>query len=165
MTERGQPGNRPRRRDRLIREKDHDPYREDAKHSEPSACPDCRAVYRAGRWHPPAGEPYGNRVVCPACRRIRDDYPAGYVTLSGPSIATRADELIALARHVEERESAEHPLKRIMAVKREGSDLVVTTTDMHLARSIGDAVVHAFQGELDYEYPKESDLLRVRWNG
>jgi hypothetical protein len=32
-----------------------------------------------------------------------------------------------------------------------------------LARSIGDAIHHAYQGELDYRYPEGSGVLRVHW--
>ena len=41
--------------------------------------------------------------------------------------------------------------------------LLVTTTDPHLARRIGEALHHAYKGELDYHYNKEEKLLRVVW--
>ena len=34
---------------------------------------------------------------------------------------------------------------------------------MHLERSIGDALYHAYEGELDYEYTDEANILRVSW--
>jgi hypothetical protein len=39
-----------RRRDRLIREPEHDPYKSRRKLPEPTACPECGAVFREGRW-------------------------------------------------------------------------------------------------------------------
>lgn len=42
--------------------------------------------------------------------------------------------------------------------------LVVTTTDPHLARRIGDALHHAYKGELEYRYNKQDKLLRVSWS-
>jgi hypothetical protein len=39
----------------------------------------------------------------------------------------------------------------------------VTTTDIHLARGIGDALHSAYKGELEYHYNKEENLLRVEW--
>jgi len=41
---------------------------------------------------------------------------------------------------------------------------LITTTDPHLARNIGEAVRSAYKGRLEYHYNKEENLLRVRWN-
>ena len=38
------------RRDRLIRERIHDPYKTRLKLPEPTVCPQCGAVYHDGRW-------------------------------------------------------------------------------------------------------------------
>jgi NMD protein affecting ribosome stability and mRNA decay len=154
---------RPTRRDRLIEDSKHDVYKSKRKPKEPTTCSDCGAVFRDGRWTwvSGAGLPAGER--CPACQRILDHYPAGIVTLRGEFQLEHRDELLGIARNVEEREKAEHPLKRIMESRREQGSLVITTTDMHLARSIGDAIHHAYEGELDYEYVKEGTVLRVEW--
>jgi NMD protein affecting ribosome stability and mRNA decay len=154
----------PERRDRLIREREHDPYRVRAKLPDPTACPDCGAMYRAGRWFwgsPPAE---AHRERCPACRRIRDDYPAGILSLRGAFPREHRDELLGLVRNVEEREKAEHPLKRIMAIGDEEDALVIRTTDPGLARNIGDAIHDAYEGELDIGYTDEGNLLRVTWS-
>lgn len=157
-------GRRPQRRDRLIREREHDPYKAREKHPEPTVCPDCEAVYRDGRWQWVEG-PFGiPSTVCPACQRIRDDYPAGYVTLKGEFLAEHREEILSLARNLEEREKVDHPLKRIMAIREEEDGLVVTTTDMHLARLVGESIYRAYQGEIDYQYSKEGNVLRVVWN-
>ena len=63
----------------------------------------------------------------------------------------------------EEHEQAEHPLKRIMDVKDKDGATLVTTTDIHLARGMGEALHHAYQGELEYHYNPEQNLLRVIW--
>jgi hypothetical protein len=34
---------------------------------------------------------------------------------------------------------------------------------MGMARAIGDAVQHAYKGELCYQYTDEADILRVAW--
>jgi NMD protein affecting ribosome stability and mRNA decay len=157
------PGAPPPRADRLIRERVHDPYRSREKLPEPTVCPECDAVYRKGRWlwvELPSGVP---RTLCPACQRIRDGYPAGYVSLGGAFFQKHREEIVELVRHVEAREKAEHALNRIMGLEDEGDTLVVTTTDPHLARAIGDAVHRAYQGELDYRYVEGDTLLRVSW--
>ncbi len=156
-------GNRGKRRDRLIQESRHDPYREHRKLADPTACPECAAVFREGRWRWAAAPVDAPRSLCPACQRIRDDYPAGYLTVSGAFADEHREEILGLARNVESREKSEHPLKRIIATREEGHALLITTTDLHLARSIGDSLHAAYAGDLDYEYEKDETLLRVTW--
>ena len=154
----------PGRRDRLIREREHDPYKVRSKLPDPTACPECGAMYRAGRWvwgAPPVG---AHQALCPACHRIRDAYPGGYLRIGGDFLAEHRAEILGLARHVEEREKRDHPLKRIMQIEEgDPREVEITTTDPALARAIGEAVQAAYKGELDYRYSDEGDVLRVRW--
>jgi len=153
----------PPRRDKLLREREHDTYKLPGKLPDPTACPRCRALFRDGRWSwgsPPAD---AQPVTCPACRRIEDDYPAGTLTLSGAFAQGHRDEILGLARHVEEREKAEHPLKRIMVIRDEADAILLTTTDAKLARSIGEAIHRAYEGDVDYTFTKDENHLRVRW--
>ncbi len=151
------------RGDRLLREHNHDTYKSKRKLSEPTACPECGAVFHKGRWTWGAKPTKANESLCPACRRVHDRYPAGYVTLAGEFTVDHHEEVLSLARNVEAREKAEHPLKRIMNIEKKDEEVLITTTDMHLARSIGDALKHAYEGELDYQYTKEQNIIRVSW--
>jgi NMD protein affecting ribosome stability and mRNA decay len=151
------------RHDRLLRELEHDPYHSKLKIHDPSACTECGAVYHKGRWQWGAAPGETNDTVCPACLRIRDRVPAAFLTLRGDFVTEHKEEIMHLIHNLEEREKAEHPLKRIMAVEEQGEDTVVTFTDAHLARTAGDALHHAYQGELDYQYTKEDIMLRVTW--
>jgi hypothetical protein len=101
--------------------------------------------------------------LCPACHRIRDKYPAGFLTLKGEFLKAHQEEILNLARNEEEEEKAEHPLQRIMAIEQEGEAIVLTTTDMHLVRRIGEALHHAYHGELEVHYIEEGSILRVSW--
>jgi hypothetical protein len=151
------------RRDRLIRERDHDPYKTPKKLSDPSACTECHVMYRDGRWqwgHPPAE---AKPVLCPACRRSQDGLPGGILSLVGEFHLAHRAEVLGLLRNIEEREVKDHALKRIMRVEEQGETLTVTTAHPGLARSLGDALHHAYQGALDYTYPDEGGVLRVRW--
>jgi NMD protein affecting ribosome stability and mRNA decay len=141
----------------------HDSYKPQKKLPEPTRCPDCGAVLRGGRWHWEAAPAQANEALCPACRRIRDRYPAGYVTLKGDFFAAHRDEILAIARNRESREKAEHPLQRIMAVEDIEGGVQITTTDAHLARAIGDAVHDAYKGELEVKYGEQDNLVRVYW--
>ncbi len=152
------------RQDRLLREREHDPYKIREKLPEPTVCPECRAVYHDGRWQWSAAPAGANQAPCPACHRVRDKCPAGFLTLTGEFFAAHKDEILNLVRNIEEREKAQHPLKRIMAVDEQDGGMLITFTDPQLARSAGQAVQHAYKGDLDFSYQEEEYLLRVYWS-
>jgi len=151
------------RRDRLIQEHRHDPYQARAKPREPTACPSCHAVFHDGRWQWAGPVKNAHDLVCPACQRISDEMPAGILTLSGKFCLEHREEILGLIRHAEEREVKEHPLKRIMQITESGEVMTVTTCEASLARSIGDAIHHAYDGEFNYHYPTGGGVLRVHW--
>lgn len=152
------------RRDKLLQDQAHDSYKSRGKLSDATRCPDCEAVFYCGRWTWGSAPPDAREQRCPACQRIRDGFPAGYLTLRGTFLAAHRDEILSRLRHCEEAEKREHPLERIMKIQSEGGAVLVTTTDTHLARRMGDALHDAFKGELEFHYNKEENLLRVDWS-
>jgi NMD protein affecting ribosome stability and mRNA decay len=142
---------------------DEDPYRRAAKPPEPTHCPTCDAVFEQGRWRWGDAPDEANEENCPACQRIRDEFPAGYVTIKGEFIKAHRDEIVALINAKEQREKAEHPLQRIMAIEDVRDGLQVTTTDSHLARGIGQALHDAYKGDLKLKYSRDENLLRATW--
>ena len=157
------PGFHAVRRDRLLQESEHDAYKSKGKLPEPTVCPQCGAVFHEGRWQwgdPPKD---AHSAICPACHRVNDKYPAGFTHLGGAFFSSHRGEIMSLVRHEEQREKQAHPLKRIMAIEDEKDGVLVTTTDIHLARGIGEAVHHAYQGELEFHYNEEENMLRVHW--
>jgi hypothetical protein len=140
-----------------------DPYALRSKLPDPSACTECRAIYRAGRWAWGAPPADAARVTCPACKRIADGYPAGVVELRGAYVAGHREEIERLARNVEERERAEHPLKRIAWVVAKGGALEIATTDGKLARGIGAALRRAHRGTLRVPASSREQIVRVSW--
>jgi hypothetical protein len=164
MTGRSIPaGFHPIRHDRLLQEHVHDAYKSKGKLPEPSVCPQCGAVFHGGRWQW-GGAPAGaHQATCPACHRIHDHFPAGFVALEGAFFLSHREEIMALVHHEEQRERGEHPLQRIMGVEEGIGEVMVTTTDIHLARRIGEAVHKAYQGQLEFHYSPDDDLLRVHW--
>ena len=154
---------RPIRRDRLIKEYEHDTYKTQSKPAEPTACRECGVVFHKGRWQW-VGKPEGaHETLCPACHRIHDKYPGGYLTLRGPFQQEHREEIIHLAHNVEAREKAGHPLRRIMSLEDQDDGMLITTTVMEMARAIGDAIHRAYKGELCYQYTDEANILRVDW--
>ena len=152
------------RRDRLLKELVHDPYKSKRKLPEPSLCPQCFAVYQSGRWQWLERPSVANEVVCPACDRARDKYPAGRVTIEGPFAMAHREEILNLAWGQELKAKAEHPLDRIMHIEETPSMVVIETTDIHLPRRIGEALRRAYHGKLDYQYPEEEYYLEVKWS-
>jgi hypothetical protein len=151
------------RGDRLIREHVHDPYKTRLKLPDPTHCPQCGAVYTKGRWHWAERPNQAHEELCQACHRINDGYPAGFVTLSGGFLKAHKSEILGLARHQEDLERGDHPLNRIMGIEDEGDATVITTTDIHLPRRIGEALHRAYEGDLDFNYEEEAYSIRVTW--
>jgi len=151
-------------REQLLQGKAQDAYRSDRKLPEPARCRDCGASYRRGRWTWKAAGEGARPVRCPACQRVREGLPAGYISLSGEYQRAHRAEILRRVRRCEADEKHTHPLQRIMTVSGAGGDLVVTTTDSHLARRLGEALVKSFKGNAEYRYGKEDNLLRVSWS-
>jgi NMD protein affecting ribosome stability and mRNA decay len=157
-------GSRPPRREQLLDDPRHDAYKSKGKLPDPTRCPECSAVFRKGRWtwDGAPGETV-HEQLCPACQRIRDGFPAGYVSLIGEYLADHRDEILNLAKNCEAKEKAEHPLQRIIAIKDIEGGVMVTTTDAHLARRIAENIHDACKGSLALQYNKEENLLRATW--
>lgn len=148
---------------RVIVEREHDAYRSDHKPPEPTVCPQCRVAFHAGRWQWLVSPVGAHEELCPACRRIRDRFPAGYVTIEGEFFRLHRDELLQLVEHRAAHAKAEHPLQRVMAIEETDDGVLVTTTDTHLARGIAEALHHAYQGELEFRHEDAQNLLRAHW--
>jgi hypothetical protein len=50
-----------------------------------------------------------------------------------------------------------------MGSEEQADGMMLTLTDAHLARGIGEALHRAYEGEIDYQYTKEDIMLRVTW--
>jgi hypothetical protein len=141
-----------------------DPYKRAKKLHEPTVCPQCGAVYHAGRWQWAARPEGAHEELCQACHRINDDFPAGVVRISGDFLRLHRDEILHVIRRQEELEKPEHPFNRIMKISDELDWLLVSTTDIHLPRRIGEALKSAFDGELTFDYDEDGYFLRVEWH-
>jgi hypothetical protein len=86
------------------------------------------------------------------------------LTLRGEFLALHEEEIMNLVHNHEKQERAMHPLKRIMAIEKMDDSRVITFTDAHLARGIGEMIHNAYGGELNYQYTKDDVVLRVNWS-
>lgn len=151
------------RRDRQIEETVHDAYRDRYRPREPAVCPTCGVVYEHGTYRWTARPAGAHEHECPACRRIADRYPAGYVTLEGEFFLAHRQEIMGLVHNEAERARAEHPLERIMGIEERDGVALITTTDVHLPRRIGDSLHRAYRGESEIKYARDDYQVRVSW--
>ncbi len=133
-----------------------------------AVCEGCQAVYRNKRWYRDntalaAGEK-AVQTVCPACLKIRDNFPGGIVTLKGGFVLAHKHDLMNLVRNEEERARGFNPLERVMSIKENGKgSIVITTTNEKLAQRLGRAINRAFNGAVSYQWSHENKLVRVDW--
>jgi len=151
------------RSDRLIQELDHDPYRSGLKLTEPTRCPDCGAVFHHGHWTWGDAPEEADEALCPACLRVRDRVPAGFLTVGGEFFREHRDEILQLIHHTIEHERAEHPLKRLMGTEEREDRVIFAFTDPHVVRGVGHALHSAYKGDLDFQYQDGDIMLRATW--
>lgn len=152
------------RRDSMFEERIQDPYLSRGKLTEPTVCPDCSAVYHHGRWQWSETPDGAHEHRCPACQRTHDHMPAGTLTVGGDFFAQHHEEIMHLIHNLETKEKAEHPLERIMDSTEKPGELVLNFTGQHLARATGEALHHAYHGELAYQYTEKDDVMQVSWS-
>ena len=88
---------------------------------------------------------------------------AGILTLHADFPRRHENEILGLARNEEAAEKAEHPLNRIANIEWTDAGLVITTTDIHLPRRIGEAIKRAYRGTFDTHFDDAQYFLRADW--
>jgi hypothetical protein len=151
------------RKDRLIKERRHDAYQAGSKWSEPTLCSGCGALFVNGRWSWQEPPEETNEATCPACRRVADHYPAGYIEIKGAFFEEHRDEILNLICNIEKQEKDARPLERIMSITDEKGHTLVKTTGIHIARRIGEALSRSCKGELSFQYADTDECIRVYW--
>ena len=138
----------------------------------PTVCPKCHGIFAKKRWHfDPAqyakleGASTTGTLLCPACRKIRDGYPEGVVTLKWPGLKAHDGEIMGLIKHVEARALTVNPLERVMKVVKRRDAVEIQTTNDKLAQRIGRELVRAYKGDVTYHWSHKDKLTRVDWNG
>jgi hypothetical protein len=136
-----------------------------------SVCEGCRAVYMNKRWYAEGDvdemalkNPEAAKIVCPACHKMRDNFPGGIITLKGGFVMPHKKDLLKLIKNEEERARGLNPLERVMSVKENGyGSLIILTTNEKLAQRLGRAVKKAFHGDVVYRWSHDNKLARVDW--
>ena len=151
------------RNDKLIKEKRHDAYPKKGDWPDPTLCITCNALYSKGRWTWEKAEGSPQKTTCPACRRISANFPAGYIEIRGAFFDGHSDEILNLVHNIEKIEKNAHPLERVMSINPNERKTLITTTGIHIARRIGEAMSRAYQGELSFQYADGEKRIQVLW--
>jgi hypothetical protein len=130
-------------------------------------CEGCAAEYRNKRWYAGSGATSHSgaaRTVCPACLKIRDNFPGGIVTLQGGFALAHKQDIMNLVRNEEHRARGFNPLERVMSIRENGhGSIVISTTNEKLAQRLGRAMKKAFSGKVRYHWSHDNKLVRVDW--
>ncbi len=130
-------------------------------------CTGCGAFYHRRHWMlaVPAGfipPVHMHPIYCPACRKMKEQYPSGELSLRGMDPAER-QEVLRILRNEEEQARNKNPLERIMRVAQKNNDWQVETTTEKLAQRLGRSVRKARGGKLAYKWSHNNKFLRVVW--
>ncbi|UCH80301.1 MAG: hypothetical protein JSW20_11220 [Nitrospiraceae bacterium] len=147
-----------------------DPYIDRNRNNLMAVCTKCHIVYFKKRWYVDE-DLYQKkiilkkieRVICPACRKIKDNFPGGIVRLRGAFLGEHKAEIINLIRNEEERARGFNPLERIIKIREMNGEMQITTTNEKLAQRIARSVQKAYQGNVDYKWSSDTKLLRADW--
>lgn len=149
-----------------------DPYLTKGGPHEMAICRKCHAIYHKKRWfvnedvyEKNINKKTTQKVLCPACQKIKDKYPGGLLTLKGSFIKERENrnEILNLVKNEEARAKGINPLERIIEIKKKAAEITVATTNEKLAQKIGRAIYKAHKGKIKYNWSHDIKLLRVDW--
>ncbi len=142
-----------------------DEYLEKGKYPEPAMCLACGSVFENGRWTSDKTYPTSDMLLakCPACRRKMDHRPAGEIRIKGLFVNQHFNEILGRVRRIERKEMASHPVEQILEISTIPGETDISTTGIHLARRIGDALHHSYKGDLSFSYGKGEKSIQVVW--
>jgi NMD protein affecting ribosome stability and mRNA decay len=138
----------------------------DAPDQEPLVCPDCDNVYRNKQWYLPEQvdqDELGDAesYVCPGCKKIRDGYYYGELTMKGDFMQDHTEEISNMIENEVERVQEDNPLSKLVQIDHDDDTVYVRTTNYKLAEHLGRSLYRAFEGDLDMD--RSEYINRVHW--
>ena len=147
-----------------------DPYMNEEMSGGKVICSECGSFYFNKRWYKDdemlEGLVKKQEFVyskCPACRKKRDNYPQGIVSLKGNFFGEHKDEIMRLVANEEKKAMGFNPLERIIKITIDSYSAVITTTTEKLAQRIGRSVKKAYSGKVEYSWSVGNKMARVCW--
>jgi NMD protein affecting ribosome stability and mRNA decay len=135
-----------------------------------AVCKDCKSVYHNKKWFLDE-KLYAQKkalkntllVICPACKKTKENVPNGIVTLKGDFLKQHKEEIMNLIHNEDARSKKFNPLKRIMKINEKKGETEILTTSAKLAQRIGSILFKAYSGEVEYKKHENSKFMRVEW--
>ena len=147
-------------------------------------CPECDAIYHRKRWTLPGSSPARTRkpiraypkktakpvmvpksFICPACRKLRDNYAEGFLSLRWPNWREHKADVLGLIHNEESRATRNNPLERVMTIRTRPDGADIETTTEHFAQRLGRHLERAFHGKIEYKWSHKDKLARIEWQG
>jgi NMD protein affecting ribosome stability and mRNA decay len=147
-------------------------------------CPQCLAVFYRKRWSFPEIPSSPTRkstgtgpkkptkqvlvpqsFVCPACRKLRDGYAEGFLTIHWPNWGAHKAEVLGLIHNEEHQAARNNPLERVMTIRTRPDGADIETTTEHFAQRLGKHLDRAFKGSIEYRWSHKDKCVRVAWQG
>lgn len=135
-----------------------------------AVCGECNAAYYKKSWHQSLlnlksvkEDAPVNFVLCPACQMIKNHQFEGQIIISGvPQNLT--EELLNLIRGFGERARAADPMDRVIEIKKNRDNIVVTTTENQLANKLAKKIKSTFNKvKTKTTFSKDpSDFVEIR---
>ncbi|MCK4665755.1 ATPase [Candidatus Dependentiae bacterium] len=147
-----------------------DPYISKEQLKDYTICTKCHIVYHLNRWfidknlyNALKNNRTIKKILCPACKKIKDNYAMGVVSIKGGFFFDHKEEILSLIKHEELRAMDTNPLERIMKKRKDKENYIITTTSEKLAQKIGRALHRAYKGEVRYSWSDNNKFVRVFW--
>ena len=134
-------------------------------------CPVCQSVYYKKSWHHNKNLKLKTKNLkprlCPACQMIKNKEFEGQLVISNFPPNTKTD-LIRLIKNFSQRAFERDPMDRVINIKTEPGDLLVTTTENQLAVKLAKKIKEVFnkykvQVKISYS-PEPSDVVYIKIN-
>lgn len=88
----------------------------------------------------------------------------GILNLGGVFFELHRDEVLSLVFKVVGQQESLQPMKRITDIEdTDNGGVMIAFTDNELPKCVGEAILQAHEGELDYHYPEASDVVHATW--
>ena len=121
-------------------------------------CKNCQALYDGLKWsfNQELYEKYKDdreteKILCPACKRLKDKVVAGILYLEGEILLTKKEEIINFINNEAKKALANNFMSRILRMEAEGRKLTIYSIDAPLALYLGKRFKEAFHGHLEIQ--------------
>lgn len=135
-------------------------------------CPKCSAAYYGKCWHHRLGEGKHfkheerkklNFVLCPACKMIKEKKFEGSVEIKNVPVKI-AGELVNLIKNSAKVAFSKDPMDRVIEIRRNKNNILVTATENQLAKKIAKLIKRAFKNyarDCEITMSDEEDIVRI----